>query len=84
MLQELSLVLYLGDNMNVITWVDIHGKPLRNPFARHMLRVLRLMQAESKWAMIANLFKGTRTTQAVRNRANRLGVAPKGPRPKKA
>ena len=29
----------------------------------------------SKWILVADLFKGARTTQAVRNRANRLGVA---------
>jgi len=30
-----------------------------------------------RWYMVASLFDGKRTTQAVRNRANRIGAAPK-------
>jgi len=45
------LVLYLGDNMNVISWLN--GKAPKNVFARHLLRCLIHLQTRHTWGILA-------------------------------
>lgn len=44
------LVLYLGDNMNVVAWLG--GTNPKNPFARHLLRCLTHLQTRDSWQML--------------------------------
>ena len=68
-----KLLIYLGDNMNVVAWLG--GTPPRNPFIRHLKRVWRMLMVRGSFGLIEGYVRTYHnTTNDMLTRATREAI----------